>query len=429
VDWNWDGLKDIITGEADGNVRFFKNVGVPAGPQLTFDSYIQFDDDTLDVGNYSTPWVDDWNEDGLNDLLVGEEDGKVFLYINVGSNEHPVFDVEDYLYLSNNDVLDFGFRSSPIVVDLDGDGDKDVASGDNLGKLYFCENHGTNADPQLSAPVALCTGTTTIIAGGTTRLAPIDWDFDGDVDLMVGNWYPRLQIFLQIPETAPAPEVILQNNGGWIIPPSGGIIDYTLGVDNQTASAATVDVWTEVKMPINGFYGPLVYRPDVTVPSITSVSRNLIQNVPGSAPYGDYELYGYVGDFDQLQIYSWAYFNFIKMIYSAGGNAISDWYCSGWDQVVAGQRAAALPERVEVSASPNPFNPATTIRFTLPQATPVNLSIYDISGRLVSPLLDGFRAAGTHEVTFDASGFPSGIYFARIEAGDFAAIQKLVLLK
>jgi hypothetical protein len=429
VDWNWDGLKDIITGEADGNVRFYKNIGIPAGPQLTFDSYVQFGDDNLDVGNYSTPWVDDWNEDGLNDLLVGEEDGKVFLYINVGSNEHPVFDVEDYLYLSNNDVLDFGFRSSPIVVDLDGDGDKDVASGDNLGKLYFCENHGTNADPQLSAPVALYTGTTTIIAGSTTRLAPIDWDFDGDIDLMVGNWYPRLQIFLQTPETAPAPEVILQNNGGWIIPPEGGIIDYTLGVNNQTASAATVDVWTEVKLPTNSFYGPLVYRPDVTVPSITSLFRNLIQNVPGSAPYGDYEFYGYVGDFDQLQIYSWAYFNFIKMIYPAGDNAISDWFGSGWDEAVTGQGADNLPERVELNASPNPFNPATTISLTLPEAELVNLSIYDVSGRLVSPLIDGFRAAGTHEVTFDASGFPSGIYFARIEAGDFTAVQKLVLMK
>jgi len=59
----------------------------------------------------------------------------------------------------------------------------------------------------------------------------------------------------------------------------------------------------------------------------------------------------------------------------------------------------------------------------------VKLSIYDIQGRLLATLVDGFRNAGIHEVTFGASDLSSGIYFAQIEAGNRSAIQKLMLVK
>jgi chitinase len=80
---------------------------------------------------------------------------------------------------------------------------------------------------------------------------------------------------------------------------------------------------------------------------------------------------------------------------------------------------------------PNPFNPSTTIRYTLPKAGHVSLKLYDVMGREVATLLDEIRNAGTAAVQFDASEFrlTSGVYFYRINAGDFVQSKKLVLLK
>jgi hypothetical protein len=78
---------------------------------------------------------------------------------------------------------------------------------------------------------------------------------------------------------------------------------------------------------------------------------------------------------------------------------------------------------------PNPFNPVTTISFTLPQPDYVNLAIYDIQGRIVDVLVDGMREARLHEVIWDASDLASGIYLYRLNAGDFTASGKMLLLK
>ena len=83
---------------------------------------------------------------------------------------------------------------------------------------------------------------------------------------------------------------------------------------------------------------------------------------------------------------------------------------------------------------PNPFNPATTIRFTLGEAVRVRLRIYDVSGRFVRELTDGRRGAGQHSETWDGMdqagrGVSSGVYFYRLEAGSFIETKKMVLAR
>jgi hypothetical protein len=78
---------------------------------------------------------------------------------------------------------------------------------------------------------------------------------------------------------------------------------------------------------------------------------------------------------------------------------------------------------------PNPFNPTTTISYQLSAASRVNLSVYDITGRKVAELVNGWRDAGMHEVTFDASSLVSGVYLYHLEAGQFKAHGKMVLMK
>jgi hypothetical protein len=81
------------------------------------------------------------------------------------------------------------------------------------------------------------------------------------------------------------------------------------------------------------------------------------------------------------------------------------------------------------SPYPNPFNPVTTFKIELPAASWVTLEIYDVSGRSRGFVVDGWRSAGYHEVTFDAAGLASGVYVYRLEAGEFRASGKMVLLK
>lgn len=78
---------------------------------------------------------------------------------------------------------------------------------------------------------------------------------------------------------------------------------------------------------------------------------------------------------------------------------------------------------------PNPFNATTTIVYDLPTAGFAKLAVYNVIGREVAVLTNEIRTAGNHEITFDASLLPSGIYFYRLEAGDFTAMNKMVLMK
>ena len=78
---------------------------------------------------------------------------------------------------------------------------------------------------------------------------------------------------------------------------------------------------------------------------------------------------------------------------------------------------------------PNPFNPATTINFSLAKPSNVKLMIYNILGQQVRTLVDTRMNAGQQSVTFDASRLASGVYFYRLDAGDFSSVKKMLLLK
>ena len=103
----------------------------------------------------------------------------------------------------------------------------------------------------------------------------------------------------------------------------------------------------------------------------------------------------------------------------------------------APEKPAVLPERLTLSVHPNPFNETTTLTFTLPIASRVELALYDLLGRQVRTVLNEVRAAGEHHVSWDASGLASGIYFVRmtplsppVNGGRFESqTRKVVLLK
>lgn len=88
-----------------------------------------------------------------------------------------------------------------------------------------------------------------------------------------------------------------------------------------------------------------------------------------------------------------------------------------------------LPSELTLTAYPNPFNPTTMIAFDLPATSQAQLVVYDLTGRAVQTLLDEQMSGGRHEFGFDGAALPSGIYFARLSAGNLVKTQKMVLLK
>jgi len=81
---------------------------------------------------------------------------------------------------------------------------------------------------------------------------------------------------------------------------------------------------------------------------------------------------------------------------------------------------------------PNPFNPSTEISYTLVKDSHVTIRIFDVSGREVLTLVNEFKTAGTYKVTFDAAGrrnLSSGVYFYKLQAGDFTDVKKMILVK
>ncbi|MBU0519842.1 T9SS type A sorting domain-containing protein, partial [bacterium] len=98
------------------------------------------------------------------------------------------------------------------------------------------------------------------------------------------------------------------------------------------------------------------------------------------------------------------------------------------------QPLATSHQPLALAISPNPFNPTTAISFQLSAFSLVNLSVYDIQGRLVDTLVDGFRVAGYHQVTFDGSDVSSGVYVYRLtlsstETRQHSLTGKMVLMK
>jgi plastocyanin len=93
-------------------------------------------------------------------------------------------------------------------------------------------------------------------------------------------------------------------------------------------------------------------------------------------------------------------------------------------------QAPSIPDKFEVSQNyPNPFNARTAIEYALPQDSHVRLVIYNLLGQNIESLVDQSQTAGIHQVIWNAADVPTGVYFYRIEAGDFTQTRKMLLAK
>lgn len=190
-DFDGDGCRDLLVGAgADGTVWFYRNTNTDAAPLLAPGVQLKAGASLLSVGLRATPYVCDWDEDGLPDLLCGSGAGYVYFFKNINTGQAPMFAPGVKLQAGGVD-LNPGIRSVVRVYDWDGDGLKDLVCSSDTG-VYWCRNTNSNLRPILQAPQAICApvygnGLVPINTGGRMRLDLVDWNDDGVMDIVLGN--------------------------------------------------------------------------------------------------------------------------------------------------------------------------------------------------------------------------------------------------
>ncbi len=214
----------------------------------------------------------------------------------------------------------------------------------------------------------------------------------------------------------------------------GGSIAFDYAITNNTASAATGNLWFVAERG-----GSTVAQGVIrsgTLPASTTLSGSYVQNVSASAPSGTYTYRLRIGQFPSPTVDEEIFT--VTVTGSARPSGVEAWSLAdltSWTEEVAEETKAAsrgetLPtEAALTGAYPNPFNRHSTVAFALPEAQRVRLAVYDVLGREVVVLVNSEAEAGRHEAVLDGSGLPSGVYVVRLVTEDRTETQRVTLVR
>lgn len=192
VDWNNDGSKDLIVGTGDGKVALYTSEAASElrgdeGRKLFAKGFLATADGVaITVVYNAAPFVVDWNNDGRKDLLVGGGDGRIRLYLNIGTEAAPLFATPVILRDGGGEINVAG-NAFPSVVDYDNDGRKDLVVGSSDGAVRLYINSGTDASPAFTSPVSITVDGADIKTSGNAKPFFVDWNSDGKKDIVAGD--------------------------------------------------------------------------------------------------------------------------------------------------------------------------------------------------------------------------------------------------
>ncbi len=217
------------------------------------------------------------------------------------------------------------------------------------------------------------------------------------------------------------------------IPPGGGTLTYDVHIVSTLPDQFNnVYYWTNLILPDGSEYpqgGWLMSQHVILRPFMDVTRTEFTQNIPVFADPGDYEFqahFGYMGG-----MYASDSFAFTKLSGTSNGNEVIDWNATGNLGLDNPDLNDPLPDEWAVAAAtPNPFNPTTTIRIALPEAAELTVTVTNILGQRVAVLTNGLQEAGEHSLVFDARGLASGLYFIHAHVpGQLNQVQKVMLVR
>jgi hypothetical protein len=214
IDLDGNGLLDLLLPGHGWNVPVIRNVGTKTHPRLTRDGFLRTStgpDEPLRFASIITPQVVDWDGDGVPDLLAGNEPGLILWSRNVGTATAPVWEAPQPILWDHGDpvelyakdlggsiwgaIEDDDERTSPFAVDLDGDGDLDLVTNSMSGRIYVLKNVGSRRTPRFARPIPLFADGEPLVSLMRCRPGVADWNGDGIPDLVLPDAVGDLHIW------------------------------------------------------------------------------------------------------------------------------------------------------------------------------------------------------------------------------------------
>lgn len=188
--WDGDLLQDLIISEGgggfDGKVRIYLNVGSVSDPQFNNFFYAQSNGTDLTIPSSgclgACPRVVYWDADTRKDLVIGRSDGYIMLYTNINTDEDPAFDTGTYLQVGSAGQkvnINVGSRATPTITDWNNDGKKDLIIGAMDGKIHIFINEGTDTAPDFITEI-FAQSYNSDLQIDSSRSCPAVYDLDND---------------------------------------------------------------------------------------------------------------------------------------------------------------------------------------------------------------------------------------------------------
>ena len=195
IDIDSDGDFDLFIGQdyntssfpIRGRIYFFRNIGTDG------QNIFELEDDEFlgnDIGNSLVPTFADIDSDADLDLFIGDYNGNIIFYENIGDSNSM-----NFIYNSNLEGIELNTYISPTFVDIDSDGDLDLFAGGNSGMLHFYRNTGSSSNFNFELVIDSFFD---IDVGSRSHPAFIDYDSDGDYDLIIGSHNQNIKVYQNI---------------------------------------------------------------------------------------------------------------------------------------------------------------------------------------------------------------------------------------